>query len=56
VQETPDYPLALIPEREMIVWQDKALRESLARGVQQVARGEVADLDLSTLDVPNDDA
>jgi hypothetical protein len=48
-------PLALIPKRELIVWQDKVLGESLMRGVQQVVRGEIADLDLTTLEVTDDE-
>ncbi len=47
-------PMALIPKRELLVWENEELRASLARGIAQVRAGEVADLDLSTLDVPDD--
>jgi len=47
-------PMALIPRRELIVWEDEELRASLIRGIVQVRAGEVADLDLSALDVPDD--
>ena len=37
-------PLASIPRRELIVWQDEQLRESLARGLAQSAAGQTVDL------------
>lgn len=37
-------PLASTPEREREVWRNKDLRESLGRGLEQSARGEVHDL------------
>jgi hypothetical protein len=37
-------PLVSIPRRELIVWENQALRESLARGLAQAAAGELEDL------------
>lgn len=37
-------PLATIPKRELIVWEDELLRNSLAAALQQSARGEIQDL------------
>lgn len=37
-------PLATIPRRELLVWEDASLRASLARGLEQSAAGEVEDL------------
>jgi hypothetical protein len=37
-------PLVSIPRRELIVWENQTLRESLARGLSQSAAGEVTDL------------
>ena len=37
-------PLATIPRREIIVWQNAQLRASLARGLEQSAAGDVVDL------------
>lgn len=37
-------PLATIPKRELIVWEDELLRTSLARGLQESANGAVQDL------------
>jgi PHD/YefM family antitoxin component YafN of YafNO toxin-antitoxin module len=37
-------PLASIPRRELVVWQDEQLRESLARGLAQSAAGQTVDL------------
>lgn len=37
-------PLVSIPRRELIIWEDQALRESLARGLAQAAAGELEDL------------
>lgn len=34
-------PLASIPKRELIVWENKELRESLARGMGDVEAGRV---------------
>jgi len=37
-------PLQNTPPRELEIWRNKALRESLARGLAQSAAGEVHDL------------
>lgn len=37
-------PLVTIPKRELLVWADEQLRESLARGLAQSAAGETVDL------------
>ena len=37
-------PLASIPRRELIIWENEQLRESLARGLAQSAAGETVDL------------
>jgi hypothetical protein len=37
-------PLVSIPQRELIVWENSQLRESLARGLQQSAAGDTVDL------------
>ena len=37
-------PLATIPRRELLVWENAELRASLARGLEQSAAGEVDDL------------
>ncbi|MGI8576626.1 MAG: hypothetical protein ACR2KG_01645 [Nocardioidaceae bacterium] len=34
-------PLASIPRRELLVWEDQALRESLLRGMADASRGHV---------------
>jgi hypothetical protein len=47
-------PMTLIPKRELIVWENEELRASLARGIADVRAGNIADLDLATLDVPDD--
>jgi len=47
-------PMALIPKRELIVWENEQLRASLARGIAQVQAGEVTDLDLDALVVPDE--
>ena len=47
-------PMALIPKRELIIWENEQLRASLARGIAQMRAGEIADLDLASLDVPDD--
>lgn len=37
-------PLASIPRRELIVWEDEQLRDSVTRGLAQSAAGETVDL------------
>lgn len=37
-------PLVSVPAREMIVWEDGRVRESLFRGMEQAARGDLVDL------------
>ena len=37
-------PLATIPKRELLVWQNALLRESLARGLAESAASETVDL------------
>lgn len=37
-------PLVSIARRELIVWEDQLLRESLARGLAEAAAGETVDL------------
>lgn len=37
-------PLVSIPKRELIVWENQQLRESLARGLVQSGAGETVDL------------
>jgi hypothetical protein len=37
-------PLATIPRRELLVWENADLRASLARGLEQSAAGEVEEL------------
>lgn len=37
-------PLVSIPRRELIVWENQMLRESLARGLAQAAAGETESL------------
>ena len=37
-------PLATIPRRELIVWENEQLRASLARGLEQSAAGDTFDL------------
>lgn len=37
-------PLATIPRRELIVWENEQLRASLARGLEQSAKRETVDL------------
>lgn len=37
-------PLVSIPRRELIVWENQLLRESLARGLAEAAVGETIDL------------
>lgn len=35
-------PLASIPKRELLVWEDDALRESLMRGLADASQGRVS--------------
>ena len=35
-------PLASIPKREMLVWEDQALRESLLRGLADASQGRIS--------------
>jgi hypothetical protein len=37
-------PLASIPARELLIWENAELRESLIRGMEQAAAGETFDL------------
>jgi len=37
-------PLASIPKRELLVWENAQLRDSLARGLAQSAAGETVEL------------
>ena len=37
-------PLVSIPKRELLVWENQQLRESLARGLAQSAHGETVEL------------
>ena len=37
-------PLVSIPKRELLVWENQQLRESLARGLAQSAHGERVEL------------
>jgi hypothetical protein len=45
-------PMASIPRRELMIWEDASVRESLQRGLADVAHGRVGSLD----DLLNDDA
>ena len=38
-------PLASIPRRELIIWENQELRESLLRGLADVAAGRVREMD-----------
>ena len=38
-------PLASIPKRELLVWQDEQVRESLLRGLADAAEGRTTTLD-----------
>jgi len=38
-------PLASIPKRELLVWEDDALRESLLRGLADASQGRVSQRD-----------
>jgi hypothetical protein len=48
-------PLASIPKRELIVWEDADLRASLARGISDVEAGRISRLDLDEIDLANGD-
>lgn len=49
-------PLATIPRRELIVWEDERLRASLARGLEESAAGKTVDLgDFAQFAVDEDD-
>lgn len=48
-------PLASIPKRELIVWENAELRASLYRGLADVAEGRISRLDLDALDLPDGD-
>lgn len=37
-------PMASIPAREMIIWENAAVRASLERGIQEAEAGEIYDL------------
>lgn len=37
-------PLASIPKRELLVWENAELRASLARGLEQSSKGDLIDL------------
>lgn len=45
-------PMASIPRRELMIWENASVRESLQRGFDDVAHGRVGPLD----DLLNDDA
>lgn len=45
-------PMASIPRRELMIWENASVRESLQRGLEDVAQGRVGPLD----DLLNDDA
>ncbi|MDT4992388.1 MAG: hypothetical protein QOH97_2280 [Actinoplanes sp.] len=47
-------PLATIPKRELIIWENAELRASLFRGIADVAEGHTSRLDLDELDVDNE--
>ncbi len=38
-------PLASIPKRELLVWEDDVLRESLLRGLADASQGRVSERD-----------
>jgi len=38
-------PLASIPKRELLVWEDDLLRESLLRGLADASKGRVSERD-----------
>lgn len=41
----PAHPLASIPKRELLVWEDDALRESLLLGLADASQGRVSERD-----------
>lgn len=43
-------PLASIPKRELLVWEDEELKASLFRGLADAAEGKVRSLDWVTAD------
>ena len=47
-------PLASIPKRELLVWENAELRASLFRGLADVAEGRISRLDLNELDADDD--
>jgi len=48
-------PLASIPKRELMVWENDELRASLFRGLADAAEGKVQKLDWVTADVKIDE-
>ncbi|MBB5958761.1 hypothetical protein FHS29_005370 [Saccharothrix tamanrassetensis] len=48
-------PLASIPKRELMVWENDELRASLFRGLADAAEGKVQKLDWVTADVEIDE-
>jgi hypothetical protein len=47
-------PLASIPRRELLIWENDELRASLFRGLADAAEGEVRRLDWVTADEDDD--
>lgn len=43
-------PVVSVPKREMIIWENSALRASLLRGLADAAEGKVRELDWVTSD------
>lgn len=50
-------PMVSIPAREMIIWENAQVRNSLARGIEQASMGKVVDRGDFTqyLDLPDED-
>ena len=48
-------PLASIPKRELLVWENEELKASLFRGLADAAEGKVQRLDWLTEDEEDDD-
>jgi hypothetical protein len=48
-------PLASIPKRELIVWENDQLRESLLRGLAQAAAGQAEPIDQDWLNTAAED-
>lgn len=48
-------PLASIPKRELLVWENDELRASLFRGLADAAEGKVRPLSWVTADADNED-